>query len=69
VPARSLGNRRKSPKLRKKARRGLNTLVVRSGRLSTGRYRVRITAVDRSGNRTVARLALVKAKGAANFNP
>jgi hypothetical protein len=50
VPAKSRGKKRKAPKLKRNAKRGLNTLVVKGGKLSKGSYRLKLTARDSSGN-------------------
>jgi hypothetical protein len=50
VPARAGGKKRKAPVIRKQAKRGANTLLVRRGRLSKGNYRLKLTAKDPYGN-------------------
>jgi hypothetical protein len=52
LPARSGEKQIKAPQLRKKARRGLNTLVINRGRLSAGRYLVKLSARDRFKNKS-----------------
>lgn len=52
----------KAPKLKRNAKRGLNTVVVKGGKLSEGRYRLKLTARDAFGNVSTR---TIKAKAAA----
>jgi hypothetical protein len=66
APKRSHGRKRRSVVIKRSGRRGVNVLKVNGRRLSRGLYRVRVTAIDRYGNRSIA---LLKARAAANFVP
>jgi len=59
APRKLRGKKRKAPVLKHNGRLGANALALSGRRLSPGRYRVRITAIDSSGNRAVV---VLKAK-------
>lgn len=64
VPARKKGQKkRKTLKLAKKGKAGINTISIKKRRLRPGKYRLTISATDAAGNKSRTIVRKVKVKG------